>query len=194
MSRVPIVAAIPRRPARAWAITLATVGVAFATGCADGTTSHGLVGEAAPAYAAVTLTGDSVRLADLRGQPVLLNVWATWCPPCREEIPVLQALHEELAAEGLRVVGVSVDNAAADEAVVAFRRNFGMTYAVWRDPAQRVSSAFRTRGVPVTLLVDAEGIVRWRHLGPITADDPALQAALESTLEADAGISTESGT
>lgn len=136
----------------------------------------------APEYAAVTLAGDSVALADLRGQPVLLNVWATWCVPCRVEIPELQSLHEEHAAQGLRVVGVTVDSRAAIDDVRQFIQEFGMTYDVWWDPDHAVLNRFGGSGVPLTVLIDRDGSIAWRHLGMFQREDPELQAALRRTL------------
>ena len=155
----------------------------FLAACAEpGQTVPGTVGAAPPAYGAVTMNGDSVDLASLRGEVVLLNVWATWCVPCRREVPELQALHQRHEAEGLRVLGVSIDGGEADADVAAFARDFKMTYTILRDPGDRVSNVFRINGVPASYLIDREGIVRWRTLGPFTADDAALQAALRQSL------------
>lgn len=142
----------------------------------------GAVGTAAPAYGAVSTSGDSVDLSSMKGSVVLLNVWATWCVPCRREIPELQALHQEYESKGLRIVGVSVDGGEADGDVNAFIQDFKMTYTVLRDPGERVLSVFRIQGVPASYLVDREGIVRWRTLGPFKADDQLLQNALEQAL------------
>ena len=140
------------------------------------------VGRPAPAYRAVSTTGDSVSLAALRGKAVLLNVWATWCHPCRDEIPELQRLHERYRDRGLEIVGVSVDDAGADGAVRDFMRRYGMTYPVWRDPAEAVSATFLVVGVPATFLIDREGVLRWKKTGPIAPGDTALAAAVERTL------------
>jgi cytochrome c biogenesis protein CcmG, thiol:disulfide interchange protein DsbE len=137
---------------------------------------------AAPDYATVTLAGDSVALDQLRGEVVLLNVWATWCAPCRIEIPELQALHEEHADRGLRVVGVTVDSRAAIRDVHDFIDEFGMTYDVWVDHDHRVLNQFGAAGVPITVLIDREGRVAWRHLGMFERGDPELLAALEEAL------------
>jgi cytochrome c biogenesis protein CcmG/thiol:disulfide interchange protein DsbE len=141
------------------------------------------IGEIVPAYGASTLAGDTASLEQLRGQVVLLNVWATWCPPCRREIPVLQALHEAHADDGLRVVGVSVDAAGEAQAVRQFVDGYGVTFDIWLDPGERVSSTFRTSGVPTTLLIDRDGRLVWRHLGPVTADDAEMNRALAETLD-----------
>jgi peroxiredoxin len=140
------------------------------------------VGAPAPAYASRTLDGDTASLAALRGRPVLLNVWATWCHPCREEIPVLQALHERYSARGLALVGVSVDAEGEAPAIRTFARDFRMTYPIWHDPAERVSTTFLVVGVPATFLIDKQGILRWRRTGPVHADDTSLVRAIEAAL------------
>lgn len=144
------------------------------------------VGSPAPAYAGVTMSGDSVSLAGLRGKVVLFNVWATWCHPCREEIPALQALYERHRAEGLEVVGVSVDNRGEREGVRRFAGEYGVTYPVWLDPEERVASTFRTVGVPSTFLIGRDGEILWKHLGPVRADDPELNRLLAEALAAPA--------
>jgi cytochrome c-type biogenesis protein len=141
------------------------------------------VGRPAPAYRAVSASGDSVSLESLRGKPVLLNVWATWCHPCRDEIPALQRLHERYGTRGLELVGVSVDAVGADDAIREFARHYGMTYPVWRDPVEHVSAAFLVVGVPATFLIDRAGVLRWKTTGPIGHSDTTLTAAIERALD-----------
>ena len=140
------------------------------------------VGAPAPAYATVALNGDSVSLASLRGKVVLFNIWATWCHPCRDEIPELRALHAKYKDRGLELVGVSVDADGSDDAIKGFMEEFRMTYPVWRDPDERVSTKFLAIGVPATYLIDREGILRWRKTGPIAPNDSTLAAAIERAL------------
>jgi cytochrome c-type biogenesis protein len=140
------------------------------------------VGAAAPEYAALTLAGDSVQLSDLEGTVVLLNVWATWCVPCREEIPALQTLYEQHSARGFEIVGVSIDGPGEIENVRTFAEGFNVTYTIWYDPADAVGATFQTIGVPTTFLLDRDGVVLWRHMGPVTVDDPGLNEALERAL------------
>jgi cytochrome c-type biogenesis protein len=140
------------------------------------------VGAPVPPYAAVTLDGDTVSLEGRRGRVVLLNIWATWCHPCREEIPVLQRLHEAHASRGFEVVGVSVDAAGEEGKIRAFAGEFGMTYPIWHDPDERVSTLFLAPGVPATYLVGRDGTLRWRHVGPVKEGDPGLRAALGGAL------------
>lgn len=144
------------------------------------------IGQTAPQYRAVSLDGDSVSLEQFRGRVVLLNVWATWCHPCREEIPVLQALHARYAPQGLELVGVSVDARGEEDTIREFVSDFGMTYPVWLDPDERVQSTFLAIGVPATFLIDREGRLGWRHVGPVRANDATLARELERALAVNA--------
>ena len=140
------------------------------------------IGQTAPHYSAVSLNGDSVSLEQLRGRVVLLNVWATWCHPCREEIPVLQALHARYAPQGLELVGVSVDARGEEDTIREFATDFRMTYPLWLDPDERIQSTFLAIGVPATFLIDREGVLRWRYVGPVRANDTTLVRQLERAL------------
>ena len=145
------------------------------------------VGLEAPSYAARDLKGDSVSLALLRGKPVLLNVWATWCLPCKEEIPYLEKLHAEHAAQGLQIVGVSIDARGDEEKIESFARDFRMTYPIWRDPDERVNTRFLAIGVPSTYLIDRDGVLRWKHLGTLRPTSAGFQAALAEVLAEKSG-------
>jgi cytochrome c biogenesis protein CcmG/thiol:disulfide interchange protein DsbE len=140
------------------------------------------VGKPAPEYRAVSVDGDSVSLASQRGKVVLFNVWATWCHPCRDEIPELLVLYDKYKPRGLELVGVSIDANGSDEAIRSFMKDFRMTYSVWRDPDERVSAEFLVVGVPATFLIDRNGTLRWRKTGPIQPGDSSLVAAIEQAL------------
>lgn len=140
------------------------------------------VGLEAPSYAARDLKGDSVSLALLRGKPVLLNVWATWCLPCKEEIPYLEKLHGAHAAKGLQIIGVSIDARGDEAKIESFARDFRMSYPIWRDPDERVNSRFLAIGVPSTYLIDRDGVLRWKHLGTLRPTSAGFQAALDEVL------------
>ena len=162
------------------------VAAAALSGCARGETPAASekveVGAPVPAYATVALNGDSVSLAGLRGKVLLFNIWATWCHPCRAEIPELLVMYEKYRARGFEIVGVSVDADGADDAIKSFMHEFRMTYPVWRDPDERVSTRFLAIGVPATYLIDREGILRWRKTGPIAPNDSTLAVAIERAL------------
>ncbi len=140
------------------------------------------VGLPVPAYSSQTLSGDSVSLASLRDKIVLLNVWATWCHPCRTEIPELRAIQARYKDRGLELVGVSVDAEGNDEGIREFMKEFEMQYAVWRDPGEQVSTQFLVIGVPATFLIDRKGILRWRKTGPIAPNDTSLANAIERAI------------
>lgn len=138
--------------------------------------------EYAPPYRAFTLAGDTVSLASLRGRPVLLNLWATWCPPCREEMPSLQRVHRDYAARGLRVVGVSLDNGQSRPAIRRFLAQYGITFTVLHDPHDDATTVFRTFGLPETFLIAADGrlVRRWR--GKVDGDSREFRSVLEKVL------------
>ena len=142
-------------------------------------------GDPAPAYAAADLSGDTLSLSALRGQAVLLNVWATWCAPCRHEMPGLQALHERYAGRGLRVVGVSVDTRGSDDPIRRFVDEFGISFTILFDPADAVSRRFRINAVPETFLIDAQGRIVHHWIGqfePLAANSLLrVEAVLPTT-------------
>ena len=131
--------------------------VADATPDVDGDSGRGRAGDLLPAIEMKTLRGDDlVSIASLQGRPVLLNLWAKWCAPCIAEIPELLVLRERYAAEGLAVVGVSMDGAADVDRVSRFVAQHTMPYDIWLDPEMSLYSALRARGLPVTLVIDRE--------------------------------------
>ncbi|MGH7544962.1 MAG: peroxiredoxin family protein, partial [Gemmatimonadota bacterium] len=171
---------------RQWMVAfgvLLVLGGALAWGALH--TSRGVeVGDLAPAYAARALDGDTVHLADLRGRPVLLNVWATWCGPCRVEMPSIQRLYDAYRDRGFVVLAVSVDAAHAEPAIRDFVEEYGLTFPVLHDPESRVSEVFRTRGVPETLVLDAAGTIVKRFSGSADWDSPANHVLIEHLLDA----------
>jgi len=156
----------------------------LAIGCSTESLPRVGVGKSAPRYAATTLTGDSVSTSSLAGKVVLLNVWATWCAPCRDEIPYLQSLYDRHREQGLEIVGVSVDARGQESSIRAFADEFRMTYPIWRDPDERIQSLYMALGVPSSYLIDRAGILRWQRLGTLRARDTTLTRALTEALAA----------
>jgi cytochrome c-type biogenesis protein len=140
------------------------------------------VGLPVPAYSTVTLGGQPASLADLKGRVVLLNGWATWCIPCQREVPALEKLYLARRAEGLEIIGVSVDVSGSDNRVQEFMKAYGMTYPVWRDPADVFSALFRAYGLPATYLIGRDGILRWHQVGEINPETPSFKTALSAAL------------
>lgn len=147
--------------------------VAAATGF-DAGARGGAVGTA-PAFAAVSLDGETVRSADLRGRVVVVNFWASWCVPCRLEMPALQDVHERWGPDRVAVVGIATD--AREAPVRSFVAEHGITYPVVRVDADLRRSFGGIPGVPTTFLLDPEGVVRHRVYGLFAP--PALREAVE---------------
>lgn len=125
------------------------------------------VGSIAPEFALLALDGSTVRLSDLRGKAVVLNFWATWCPPCRNEMPVLQKAYEKYRDEGVAFLGIDVKESEAE--VLQFVRKGGYGWTFLLDTSGRVSSSYRVSGIPTTVFIDLEGIIRDIHVGELTA-------------------------
>ena len=142
------------------------------------------VGFRAPEYSAQTLAGDSVSLASYRGKVVLLNVWATWCGPCRKEIPELRVINSRYSSQGLTVVGVTVDTEGTETQIADFVKEFRMDYPLWHDPNERISALYAIVGLPASFLIDRAGVIRWKATGPIAPGDTALDRAIGSALAA----------
>jgi thiol-disulfide isomerase/thioredoxin len=142
------------------------------------------LGQPAPEYSAVTLDGAKVSLASERGHAVLVNLWATWCEPCRFELPELAALHERHAPKGLRVIGVSVDGQRSAAEVRDFVTRRKLPYTFWHDPADQASRVFRAETLPASFLFDKHGKLVWRTVSTVSAKDPELEAVIQRALKA----------
>jgi peroxiredoxin len=129
----------------------------------------------APDFALTTLDGASVRLSDLRGRPVLINFWASWCGPCRVEMPHIQAAYEAHAEEGLIVLGV--DQLESPPVVARFVEEFGLTFPIPMDDDGKVSAAYQARALPTSFFVDTDGVIRDTFTGPMSS------GLIESKLE-----------
>ncbi len=123
------------------------------------------VGGRAPEFRAVDLaSGDTVSLADYRGQVVLLNIWATWCEPCRVEMPSIERLHRAYQDRGLRILAVSIDEAGPD-VVRDFQRELGLTFPILHDQSRAIERIYQTTGVPETYVIDRAGRIAKRSIG-----------------------------
>ena len=123
------------------------------------------IGAIAPTFTLQNTQGAEIDLADHRGQVVLINFWATWCPPCRQEMPGIQAMFE--AHRGDLAV-LAIDNDEPLPLVLEFQDEFGLTFDILLDPAARVQTQYRIRSYPTSLFVDENGIIKFIHVGLMT--------------------------
>lgn len=128
------------------------------------------VGYQAPDFSLPTLTGETFTLSEQRGQPVVINFWATWCPPCRAEIPFFQAAASTYNGQ-VKIVGI--DDGEPAPMVASFANELGMTYPVPLDEDSSVSKTYRVNSLPTTYFIDKEGVITNIHIGIIS------QAVLE---------------
>jgi cytochrome c biogenesis protein CcmG/thiol:disulfide interchange protein DsbE len=115
-----------------------------------------------------TIDGHSVSLSDYEGNVVLVNFWATWCPPCQAEIPALQQAYETHKDEGFVVLGINDDESEA--AVRPFVQGMGMTYPILLDGNGRLLQEYRAQGLPMSIFLDRKGTIKVRHIGYLSAE------------------------
>lgn len=137
----------------------------------------------APNFTLDTLGGDPFRLRDHRGEVVVLNFWATWCPPCRREIPTFVKLQRELGDEGLQFVGVALERSAGPEEVRAFAEKMNVNYPVGLGDGTIAQKYGGVRGLPRTFVIGPEGKIRGHIRGMATESvlRPGLKKLLEET-------------
>ena len=136
-------------------------------------------GDRVPELTEEMLDGAPFSFAGLRGAPVLVNLWATWCAPCRAETPFLQEIHEAYGPRGLQVVGISMDGAGNRDGVEAFIEEFGVSYTMVHDEGAVAMDRFHVIGLPATFLLDSDGRFRLIRLGPVSETDEEFLSSLE---------------
>ena len=155
-----------------WSVILAVIvalgfgSYAFQRAFGGGVQQVGVGGKAPPFSArAVDGSGRVMNLADYKGHVVLLNVWATWCGPCKAEMPTLETLYKMYGPQGLKVVAVSIDETASDDSVRAYARNMGLTFDVLHDPQYTIEKTYQVMGYPESFVIDKNGVIRKTWLG-----------------------------
>jgi peroxiredoxin len=140
----------------------------LAVGLPDGTT-----------YQLTDLDGNPIRLADLRGKVVWLNFWASWCPPCQHETPILRELSERYKEQGLEVIGVSVQETTPDD-IAAYAERYDLRYTIGFDAFGHIFHAYKVYALPTQFFIDVNGVIRQVANGPV--DEDAAAALIESML------------
>jgi len=137
----------------------------------------------APDFAVPDLSGQAVRLSALRGKVVLLNLWTTWCPPCREEMPSMQRLYERLRDRDFQLLAVSQDE-DGKQVVEPFVKEMRLSFPVLVDPDHQVGDRYGVWGYPETFVIDRTGHVVERVIGPRDWASPEQVASLEALIAA----------
>ncbi len=138
--------------------------VLLVTGCSARSESPGVrVGELAPGFQLQNLDGQAISLVDLRGKPVLLNFWATWCPPCRDEMSYLQQIYEEWSGKGLMLLAIDIGESPAK--VESFLQTHNLSLPVLLDDKQVVAQKYSITGIPTTFFIDKDGIIQGKIVG-----------------------------
>ncbi len=163
-------------------IILALTGGAFVMTQAH---SGGVVGvdTKAPDYRVVDLaTGDTISLRDrYKGQVTLINIWATWCPPCREEMPAMEALYQDYAARGFKIAAISIEDGNAS-GIKDFAKELGLTFDLYHDDGGAIQGVYQTTGVPETFLLDRDGKIVRRLIGSHDWNSPANRDLIDRLL------------
>jgi cytochrome c biogenesis protein CcmG/thiol:disulfide interchange protein DsbE len=141
------------------------------------------VGARAPDFHAIDLaTGDSVSLRErYRGAVTLVNVWATWCEPCKVEMPAMEKLYQSLAPQGFKIAAVSIDEGSPED-VQAFGRELGLSFDLLQDRSTNVQKIYQTTGVPESFLLNRDGVIVKRVIGAHDWNSPVNRALVERLL------------
>jgi peroxiredoxin len=140
-------------------------------------------GSAAPEFRAKDLaTGRQVTLADYRGKVVLLNLWATWCEPCRVEMPSMQRLYRRMGGPDFRVVAVSIDE-EGDSVVTAFARELGLTFDILHDQTAAMKQIYQATGVPESWVISRDGVIIKKVIGASEWDGPVNETLIRRLID-----------
>ena len=140
-----------------------TLGLLVTVFAATSLASSGLEGQVAPDFALKSSTGENLRLSEYRGDVVMINFWATWCGPCRQEMPLLDELYTRYERVGFSLLGVNIDDDS--RRAMQMIEDLGVSFPVLFDARKEVSELYEVEAMPVTVLVDREGNVRYVHHG-----------------------------
>lgn len=142
------------------------------------------VGMDAPPIVAMTIDVQprDRTLADYKGKIVILNVWATWCQPCRTEMPSMEKLYREFGPQGLEIVAVSIDDPGTDDKIREFVKEFGLTFTVLHDPAGETARRYQVTGYPESFIIGREGTIRRKVFAAADWNSDANRALIRELL------------
>lgn len=165
-SQSPTKGSAPSKPVVAL-VSLVVLGLAFgAVWLQSSKYEPLLVGKSAPDFELPDLEETTVRLSDYRGKVVFLNFWATWCQPCREEMPSMEVLYKQFKRDGLVVLAVSIDRVTTAQEIPPFVKSMNLTFPVLVDSWGQTDKRYKLMGVPETYIIDQQGVLREKVIGP----------------------------
>ena len=149
----------------------------------EGATTQGAIpapqkGFLAPDFALETGDGETVRLSELRGRPVVVNVWTSWCPPCREEMPALQRVYQDYQDRDVVILGLNSTAQDTREAALGFAAEQGLTFPILLDEGSEATRLYQVRALPTTFFIDAQGMIQ-----DVIAGGPMSEALLRIRVE-----------
>jgi peroxiredoxin len=169
-------------------IAILTLGLAWIIISADktglsisGSTSAPQKGFLAPDFNLSTTSGETIKLSDLRGQPVLVNLWATWCPPCRAEMPAIEKIYNEYKDEGLIVLAIDMTYQDTASDIPAFVNEYSLTFPILLDESGNVGTNYQLRSLPSSFFIGRDGIINEVVIGGPMAE-ALLRTRVEETL------------
>jgi len=139
------------------------LGFSFSIFAATSLAASDLIGQSAPDFALKSSSGENLRLSEYRGDVVMVNFWATWCGPCRQEMPLLDQLYTRYQRVGFSLLGVNIDDDSSK--AMNMVSELGVSFPVLFDARKDVSRLYEVEAMPVTVLIDREGMVRYVHHG-----------------------------
>ena len=152
----------------------------------------GTIGTVAPDFAFKDLDGDLVHLSDHRGEVVLVNIWATWCPPCVEEMPSMERLYQKIGGDGFEILAVSIDAELGQFDLLgygggdirALADSFGLTFPILHNPSGDIQRLYRTRGVPESFLIGKDGMIYKKVVSSTEWDAPEYKELIRRLIRA----------
>lgn len=164
-------------------ILVLAAGWIFMSADKNGATTAGLIpapqaGFLAPDFTLETLEGESITLSDLRGQVVLVNFWATWCPPCKAEMPAFEQAYTDYAAEGFVILAVNAIQQDSVDAIEAFRATNSLTFPILLDTDSDINRAYQVRSLPTSFFVGKDGII-----SEVVIGGPMAEALIRARIE-----------
>ena len=165
-------------------ILVISLGWIFASADRAGTSTAGEIpapreGFLAPDFTLQTLEGETVTLSNLQGQPVLVNLWATWCPPCRAGMPAMQKMYEEYKDQGFTILAVNMTYQDTTSAIEPFVQDHGLTFPILIEPKGHVGAQYQLRSLPSSFFIGRDGIIQEVVIGA-----PMAEALLRTRIEA----------